>query len=168
MFSSVCIEQVEGYIYRLEGVPHAVDDDGDTVVVPLATKYFKTFDGAHVLPLRITVTESPCVVEFAVLKVPFPTLSYPGRRRARGPLRVALRRSIAFPDGLAVVAVPRENDPERDLRMHVPVTGASMTFVEFREALRIFHDVIDAWARRRASRTVDPPERPADESAEDC
>jgi len=160
----ICIEQLEGYVYRMGGVHHTVDDDGSTIVIPLPTKHFQITDGECVLPLRITITDAPCTVVFAVLKVHVQQV--PQHRRSARPLCLGVRKSKAFPCGLRVVALPRTDDYLHDVCMATPVQNASLSLLEFGEALGVFRSIVDSWARRRSRNMSDPPERQSDEPAE--
>ena len=164
--SQLCVEQVEGYVYRLRCVPHAVDDDGETVIVPLLTRQFRTRDGQCVLPIRITVSNAPCIIQFAVLKVPFHHSGARGPRTGSKPSRVGCRKTTRFHKYLSVMAVPRADGAGHDFTMTLRFQAASITFAEFAEAIFTFREVIDRWARRRYGSAGETPEWPKDGSAD--
>jgi hypothetical protein len=164
MPQSICIEQIEGYIRNTPGTMFALSDDGEAIVVPVATKHFHTRDGEPLCPVTVTVTHTPCAVVFTAQNVVHPPRYIEGNRF---PKKVGHRSSGLRPLPYAVRAVLTNNRTQVDLEMVVPAVGPSVTGLEFAEAMCAFRDVVDRWAIRcrhhQGPLCDDPMEGPADD-----
>mgnify|MGYP006287144527 CR=1 FL=1 len=141
----ICIEQIEGYIRNTPGTVFVLSEDGESIVVPVATKYFHTRDGEPVCPVTVTVSHTPCAVVLTAQNVAHPQQYRVGTRFPRS---VGNRSSGLRPIPYAVRAVLTGNRTGVNLEMVVPAVGQSVTGMEFAEAMCTFRDIADSWALR--------------------
>jgi len=164
MPQSICIEQIEGYIRNTTGAIFTLSGEGEAIVVPIPTKYFRTRDGEPLCPVTVTVTQAPCAVVLTAQNVDLPPRYIEGNRF---PKKVGQRSSGLRPIPYAVRAVLTNNRTQVDLEMVVPAVGPSVTGLEFAEAMSAFRDVADRWAFRcrhqQGPLCDDPTEGPADD-----
>lgn len=153
MPQSVCIEQIEGYLRnRGEQDSFTVIEEGSAIEIRAQMTRLVTKEGLTVSPIRITVLERPCAVVLTMHDVHHPCgfTAFNEFPRKAGHRSSSLR---PFPHTMTA----EYDRPARrlDLTMVVPAVGASVTQLEFYEAMAAFIQIADRWAAR-VQRTREP------------
>lgn len=139
----ICIEQLEGYLLN-GGAAYALDDDGDTLVVPLPTIRFRTPDGEMLCPARLSIHPVQNALRFQAVTM-LPNGSHSSRTfkpiTSRGPHGGA---------GVHLMLMPRlGSEPGKvDLTLLVAIPATGLDAALFQSHLVSFRSMVDLWAAR--------------------
>lgn len=139
----ICIEQLEGYLLN-GGAAYAVDDDGDTLVVPLPTIRFRTPDGEALCPARISIHPVHNALRFQAI-----TTLPDGTHGPRTFMPITSRGPHGG-NGLQLMLIARlGSEPGKvDLTLLIAIPATGFDAALFQSHLACFRTMVDRWAAR--------------------